>query len=448
MTVEATPALALEDEADGSAGEEFEEQPSFEVDGSAVDSSSIAHTVTPLQVQEPIQPMVRDRQRERGGPNDRGDRGRNDRDRNARPPRIPRGFAPRHSLYGVDSSAEVEESAYGEPVGSIAASGSEPEPLILPGESLSKYRKGGEEASPAKGAVSSFATPVAMPDPGFKVDPSWDGGAMLPGETLSRYRGGAAQPNGGQARSNGDGRRPDGRREERGGRQNERWRDGREVARQASGERHEGETSSVQGDRASYGGSSSAAPMMVPSSVPPPDLQSNGPVSGYSHVDEQTEEIQAHQPDFVHSELPAATAESPSMEDRGLAHQAGEQRHGSLEQIDAAQAADEHSHPSVEQEYEPEGQSVSYRVDPSAPSEYRQSSPAAVEETALVESEPADFGEGVYTQTLGSVSVAGDLPRPIEGDSHDRPAAAFEEEAIAPHEITTVHSSGEMNELS
>ena len=120
----------------------------------------------------------RDGQRREGGRNDRGGRGRNDRngrgDRNDRGPRAPRGFEPSHNLYGVDAPSGEEEASA--PV----------EPIILPGESLSKYRPGGEVASPP-------ATPsanVIVPKPTTVIDDfvatAWDGGAVLPGETLSR----------------------------------------------------------------------------------------------------------------------------------------------------------------------------------------------------------------------------------------------------------------------
>jgi ribonuclease G len=63
------------------------------------------------------------------------------------------------------------------------------EPLILPGESLSKYRRGEE---PASGAQSHSAPQpnVIVPKPSTEVAPlvGWDGGATLPGETLSRHR--------------------------------------------------------------------------------------------------------------------------------------------------------------------------------------------------------------------------------------------------------------------
>ncbi len=67
--------------------------------------------------------------------------------------------------------------------------------LILPGESLSKYRRGGEPAPAASGAIAGTThapTPVvSSARPSTLVEAplaSWDGGLQLPGESLSRRR--------------------------------------------------------------------------------------------------------------------------------------------------------------------------------------------------------------------------------------------------------------------
>ncbi len=103
----------------------------------------------------------------------RDDRGRGGRDRGRR---VPRGFAPRTSFYGI-------ESAYDETAAQDAPAS---EPIILPGESLSKYRTGGEEpASDQKAAAPVAAAPTV---PSYEIPAGWDGGFVLPGETLSRRR--------------------------------------------------------------------------------------------------------------------------------------------------------------------------------------------------------------------------------------------------------------------
>ena len=122
-----------------------------------------------------------------------GDQNRGRRDRDQRQGRAPRGFAPsRGELYGIrgeePSVPGPIENAYGD----IHASGSA-EALILPGETLSKYRKPGDEPvvtsnqSATQAAPSASVTPLAPPATLYTaVAAGWDGGDVLPGETLSR----------------------------------------------------------------------------------------------------------------------------------------------------------------------------------------------------------------------------------------------------------------------
>ncbi|MDQ2736732.1 MAG: ribonuclease E/G, partial [Pseudomonadota bacterium] len=95
--------------------------------------------------------------------------------------RAPRGFAPKTSLYGVDDIPNNDSPA--------ANSGSDhpsAEPFLLPGESLSKYRKDSEQPAAVPKAAEST---IVLPTPsGFEIPTGWDGGATLPGETLSRHR--------------------------------------------------------------------------------------------------------------------------------------------------------------------------------------------------------------------------------------------------------------------
>ena len=78
-----------------------------------------------------------------------------------RAPRIPRGFAPKTDLYGVDSTPASAATTYGEAPEAPAG-----EPIILPGESLSKYRKG--EDTPAPKPVVSIAETIVLPStPGY-----------------------------------------------------------------------------------------------------------------------------------------------------------------------------------------------------------------------------------------------------------------------------------------
>ena len=168
---------------------DYGQDDSYDIDGAA--EQPVSNATAPIADAYPAPSSQenngpRDRS-DRGGRDDRGrgdrkDRGGRGRDRDQRSPRVPRGFAPKTSLYGVD-----ETPAYGE---TPASDGLAPEPIILPGESLSKYRKGGEEpaASASASAKSVDATVIIPQVASYAIPAGWDGGATLPGETLSRHR--------------------------------------------------------------------------------------------------------------------------------------------------------------------------------------------------------------------------------------------------------------------
>src|SRR6202041_3415476 len=75
-----------------------------------------------------------------------------------------------------DNTPAQEDNTTIEPAG---------EPIILPGESLSKYRPADQQASTPR-PVETTLTPLPASD--FVIEPGWDGGAVLPGETLRRHR--------------------------------------------------------------------------------------------------------------------------------------------------------------------------------------------------------------------------------------------------------------------
>jgi ribonuclease E len=160
---------------------------SFDIDGAAAaprtDTAPIASAYSKAEATSVTPENTgRSDRNDRGDRNNRGGRDRNDRnrgrgDRGGRDSRVPRGFAPKTSLYGVDNTPAYNES----PEAGTA------EPIILPGESLSKYRKDSEpqSASPSKPTEANIIIPAA---PGFTIPSGWDGGETLPGESLSRHR--------------------------------------------------------------------------------------------------------------------------------------------------------------------------------------------------------------------------------------------------------------------
>jgi ribonuclease G len=260
--------------------------------------------------------------------NPSGDRGRRDGGRirdgqrrdgqrpDQRPQRFPRGFEPSRNLYGVDSG---ESSGTG-PIANAYPDEIEAgaEPIILPGESLSKYRKGGEEQiapRPTQATPSSLAPPANL----YTLAAGWDGGATLPGETLSRR----SAPNA----------RPDSRSDSREGRKRTSRDDEREPRRDGHPERNDRGESRY--DRRN-------------------DQRNNAPVSDAAAAIQnfnQRSTAEAHIPEV---------AATPEVHDQSVP-----------EPVAAAQRPA----PQVDVEYEPESASASYRVDPVPPSEFRQSAP-------------------------------------------------------------------------
>jgi ribonuclease E len=301
--------------------------------------------------------------RDRGDRNDRGrrggrDRGRDDRGgRDQRSPRVPRGFAPKTSLYGVDNTPAYNETS--------ETDGPAPEPIVLPGESLSKYRTGHDESAVAapKPAAETIVLPVA---PAYVIPSGWDGGSILPGETLSRHR--------------------------------------------RSDNRSEPSAELRQDNRAD---------LRNRETEPRTQVIRNAEGANVAETIEQQPEVLASYPELV---TPAEVKhEAPA----------------AVEPI----------------EYEPTEAAVSYRVDPIAPSEYRQAAPVLDEPTEEVQTEILE--ESVETASTEHSSVHSITPAPGEQMTPIQSEAAptFEpfdwqapaEVAPAPHQLTTLHATGEMH---
>ena len=176
---------AVEPQANGADVDPYES--SLEIDGAAEPQAETTAQGFASGVDEsPQESFNRDNRNDRaargdrGGRDDRGRGGRNrdrggDRDRGGR--RVPRGFAPRTSFYGIESAYDETASQDATPT----------TPIVLPGESLSKYRAGGgqQQVSTSKPAEPVAAAPSV---PGYEIPSGWDGGFVLPGESLSRHR--------------------------------------------------------------------------------------------------------------------------------------------------------------------------------------------------------------------------------------------------------------------
>jgi ribonuclease E len=210
-----------------------------------------------------------------------------------------------------------------------APSRSEPVPFVLPGESLSKYRRGD---SPAPSATTQQKeTPAAAPQSTFKPSTmvtgplAWDGSGVLPGESLSRHK------------------------------------------------------------RSRESSSSAAESFSSPAAEVGPIVEetpAHAPVAEtHAHVDETP------LPVFEHEE-PSLVQHQTILEEPSLVQHAIIPEEPSLVQHDPDAAVVAEAAELETPEFEPSEASASYRFDPSTPSAYRQSSvaePPAPEASPLPE---------------------------------------------------------------
>jgi ribonuclease E len=325
----------------------------------------------------------------------RGDgRGRND--RNQRPPRAPRGFAPSQDLYAVEAAGDE-----------IAAP---VEPIILPGESLSKYRTGGEPEAAA--AVSAHTGPVAanviLPKPKTVVNEAviatgWDGGLVLPGESLSRRSRSESRPE------------PSGSRSEN----------------RAS---HRADRSD---DRSNF-----RAPVAAADTTP---VAGPGAAAGLPQVVEDLDGLSVasapeQQPEVALAAHPELVPESEILREAGSPEQAAVP--AGSESIAATPETEIPAAPGAETEYEPEEASASYRVDPIAPSEFRHSGGVFEPETiGNVTTEAAATGSAAEEAGHGHLDTTGVPPPPPPSFA---PVIPVEVAAVA-EDITSISATGEMH---
>jgi len=326
--------------------------------GNTESSAPVADTVRTPETRAPREDSDRAPRGDRAG-RDRG-RGRSEggRDDRGRHEQIRERFAPRStSRFASDEPTDISASA---------------EPFLLPGESLSKYRRG-EESSSATESAPSAPAPALVTRPSTEVElTGWDGGAVLPGETLSR-------------RSNSETRnelrsesRPSGDRD-RGGRGNDRGRD--------SGARRGGRDRDRNGSQRF-----SSAPRMDPAEAVLPAVTSQHEVTS-------SETFSDDAPQFELQET------EQRLEAEHATH---------LEDVQAARQESPVEFHETTTEYEPADEaSASFRVDPAGTSEFRQSS---------VVEEPQQEHEFTALQPTGEMLSE-------HAPAHENPAAPIEHES-------------------
>jgi ribonuclease G len=392
------------------------------------------------------------------GRRDRGDRGdRNRRDRGQQlPPRVPRGFAPSLSLYKVDAISD--ETPYGQEPEFAAPI----EPIILPGESLSKYRTGSAEPAPSV----SHSTPLPTAD--FVLPGAWDGGFVLPGETLRRRESSTtSEPSRRADRDDRSGRDLP-RHDERGSRDRDR---GRDPDRGSSNERTDRQDHAPYSDREAsafrprpeltasiedQSGSASHAVDPVHSTfVAPPPVPIQSEIHpGFVPPHEAPETFAAdHNPPHLES-LPSDQSDAPA-ELTPASREAV-----AAEPNETATLARSEAPPAEDRDFEPTEASASFRVDPIPPREFRQPSPVLepasfADAEAAVDLSPATPAFEAHAETLEAGAGANDSdPADLHTVSPELRHAFESRELETPHfnapelaspELTSINDSGEMH---
>jgi ribonuclease E len=332
---------------------------------------------------------------DRGGREDRG--GRGDRNRGDRGPRSPRGR----------DSNPAHGSAEPAPYGTEDLGAAPIEPIILPGESLSKYRPGSE--TPA----STAAAPTPAPKSEF-VAAGWDGGLVLPGETI--------RPRAASHSSQTDAPREFNRRDDRGSR-NDRGND--------RGDRKRSDRRDDRGPRQDRPQHIEATPQPEPQevvvAVAAPETH-----AVVSEPERFTPEVAHVDSTFVPPPpMPVAVEPEPAHVEPTPVEMTA------VELEPTPELAPEPTPiPVVEHEYEPSEASASYRVDPVAPSEFRQSAPVMEEEV---------FEEEVFEEeTIPEPAAPAHIPDVVhipEVVHEFEPVSGHDESA---HEVTAIFATGEM----
>jgi ribonuclease E len=315
--------------------------------------------------------------RERGG-RDRGGRDRGGRESGGRDQRLDsvrERFAPRGARPASADDEIVDLSASAAPA---------VEPFILPGESLSKYRR--EEASQQVSKSAKSADTVTTPKPSTEIEPlvGWDGGAVLPGETL---RARETRPES-RSESSSEGRGGErGGDRDRGGRGRDRRR-GRDEQRGRGG--RDGQQDSAPRDeaRSEY--------RAEPRGIDPAEAVL--PAVSSAHDVRESEYEPGFAPKWAaQTDLAPIETLEPAAAHEAEFEEAISERHD-------VELPEPEFHETTA-EYEPEeNASASFRVDPAGAREFRQSSvPEELVVEELVVNEPAPEPEFTTLQPTGEL---------------------------------------------
>jgi ribonuclease G len=367
------------------------------------------------------------RDRERGG-RERG--GRDQRQDSVRERFAPRGARP---ASGDDEVVDLNASAA--------------EPFILPGESLSKYRRG------ENGAASEPVKPAGIPvvaKPSTEIEPlvGWDGGAVLPGETLrareprgevrsdsrSEARGDSlGEGRGGERGGDRGGDRGGRGRDRRRGRDEQRGRGGRDGQRDAAPRtepRAETRPESRPEPRAELRAEPGVAYSAAPRGIDPAEAVLPAVTSQHDVAQSEYEPRYAGQTDLATVEVLEPAAEHEAEFEEAIS-----ELHGA--ELQEAEELPEPEFHETTAEYEPEeNASASFRVDPAGTREFRQS---GVVEEAVGDESKGHAAESAAEPEFTSLQASGELiSEPVHAEIlHADPTAPIEHETV----VQSVHAA-------
>ena len=418
-------------------------------DGNEIDEFNSVEAAAPREVapREEVRSAERRPETREGGERGGRDRGRGGRDRGGRDrgrgvTRVRVRLRAGVSLGGRDSRLDsVRErfaprgarpaSADDEMVDLSASAAPQAEPFILPGESLSKYRRG--EGGAAEPAAAKFAGTPVVAKPSTEIEPlvGWDGGAVLPGETL-RARGPRVEtrePRGGDSSESRGGR------EERGGRGRDRRR-GRDESRGRGGERNEAPKAE--------------AAEVVPTEFHAEPRGMSAAEAVQPAVSSAHDVAESEQPkwDWQTDAAPVATPESAVQYEaefeEAIASVHDAELREAVELPEAVEPEPEFHEAEFEEtsaEYEPEeNASASFRVDPAGAREFRQS--GAVEEPVAEHAEEAHAAEPEFTTLQPTGELISETPHAEIAQAD--PTSPMEHEAV----VQSVHGDEAETPLS
>jgi ribonuclease G len=300
------------------------------------------------------------------------------------------------------------------PLAPPVRSHSVPQPIVLPGESLSRYGGKPAESAPRQQTSSPAAAASSYkPSTLVEVLPTWDGGAELPGESLSRHR---TKSNGSQSSAP-------------------------EAVEAPTASGHASQELAAAGAVEPFS-ETFAAPVPTFESQPVDFAQEHDPVAADpffgepatpeardfvaalpAELAEPASEVEAHREPELHGEVEARHhSEAQHPEAAPEAHATGHEETSEL----SAPLVEEHSE--HEAHFEPDHASASYRIDPVAPSEYRLSS--------VVEEEPeTEVHHHEVVEEIAEIAT----PQPVHGLSEGESASSgVIEHTEVPEEIAAV----------